>query len=100
MLGVRVAEGPWTERPDVITDLAARRIASDWHAGGGSPSYQFVSTGRIVPELEAELLATLRGCCRMRDFPWTALGELNELILYVRTYGPRDAVENWSLLTW
>lgn len=100
MLGLRVERLPLLEQPGVMTDVAARRIASEWHAGASSPSYQFASTGRITEALEGELVAVFRSALRLPGFDWRALAELNELILYVRTYGPREAVENWSELTW
>lgn len=35
----------------VISDAAARVIASWWHSGGTSDTYAFVSTGYIAPDL-------------------------------------------------
>lgn len=100
MLGLRVENQPTSPPFMPIPDMVARRIASDWHAGGGSPSYQFVSTGRIVEALEGELIETLKAGLKQEEMPWTNLRELSELIFYVRTWGPRPEVENWSKLTW
>lgn len=89
MLGVRV------------DDLAARRIAADWHAGGGSPSYQFVSTGRITDDLAYEVEDCIRFArTRSRIFTDTDLTELHRLLVYIRHHGPRPALPGWSGLTW
>jgi hypothetical protein len=85
----------------MLTDTSARRIASDWHAGGGSPSYQFVSTGRIVPELSIEL-TSCRSFAEARPaiYSETHLNGLGDLLLYVEAKGPRDEMPGWGALNW
>lgn len=85
----------------MLTDTNARRIASDWHAGGGSPSYQFMSTGRIVPELSIEL-TNCRSFAEVRPtlYSESHLHDLGNLLLYVEAKGPRDEMPGWEALNW
>lgn len=92
----------------MISDLEARRIASGWHGGGGSPSYQFLSVGRITPQLKEELedaMSDIHFNAQRGNFPPTHeviidVIELARLIDYVSFHGVRDFAFGWSGLTW
>ena len=75
----------------MITDVQAQRIASDWHSGGGSPLYQFSSTGAIVPGLLAEIDANMRS----DDDAGPNYRELAALKQYVSTIGERGPIADW-----
>lgn len=85
------------DEPPALTDLDARKLACDWHGGGGSALYALCSTGAMrQPALSAEL-----GRARYvngDDAPNAA--ELRALAAYVDRHGPRGPVAGWSDLPW
>lgn len=96
----------------MIDDRTARRIACDWHGGGGSALYALCSTGAIdtgrrdhsaLDEIrddiawcyEQEVGATEHAVyAAMQD------DELRPLMTYVVAHGPRGPVDGWGNLTW
>ncbi len=89
----------------MIQHRTARRIASEWHGGGGSALYALSSTGAIDTawtghDAELEVLRCLDGdeftAALLVGMPRTREREnLHNLLAYVRHYGPRAAVAGW-----
>lgn len=85
----------------MLSDTEARRVASEWHSGGGSPEYVFASTGAITESLHAAIDDTLifahgnLGVYTIKD-----VADLNRLLTYVDHHGVRGPVEGWGDLTW
>lgn len=75
-------------------DLKARRLASEWHSGGGSPLYVLASTGAIVDGVLNEIQESME-TTKLPE--WMELYFLKE---YCRYYGPRGPQEVWGQLTW
>jgi hypothetical protein len=97
--------GPDPEGADtVISDLEARKIASEWHGGGGTALYAFASTGSINTaradhDLENEVLGCVNGALSPQDKSDTLA-----LLAYIRRYtdhhGARGPQPGWNDLTW
>lgn len=85
----------------IITDLAARKIATDWHGGQQSALYALSSTGAIAEGAEAELN---REIIYNRDTQQhticTECQRLADLLAYVLYHGIRGSQPNWSELHW
>lgn len=85
----------------MITDTEARKIASEWHGGGGTALYAFSSTGAIDTaranhDIRQEIL---------NDFASTVPGSddaknLIDLLKYTVDHRTRGPVDGWSSLTW
>lgn len=95
------------ENPAMISDTEARRIASDWHGGGGSALYAFASTGAIDTaradhDIAHELTETAKSESRIapeqRDDP-AGFTNLINLRTYCRRHGKRGPVPGWADLT-
>lgn len=87
-----------------ITDLEARKIASEW-AEGGDYLQQLASTGAITPNTLPflhQLVIEVNAYKHMTIAERTnALTDLFNLIDYVFEYGPtRGPQEGWANLTW
>jgi len=83
----------------MLTDLEARKYASYWHGGGGSPLYALTSTGALVKGVHQEI----DECASFAvDRPHIAsdLEELRQLSDYVKAHYPRGPVDGWSDLRW
>lgn len=77
----------------MITDGAARRIASEYHNGQASDSYSFTSTGTITDP--AALVRDLhRGLAREQ----LTDPDLVALVDYITRTGARGPVSGWSQL--
>lgn len=100
----------------MITDTEARRIASEWHGGGGTALYAFASTGAILGRRDDEydynsaadeIRANLRDNQDQYDRTeltndeyFQNIDDLRGLLLYVLYHGPRGPQPGWSDLTW
>jgi hypothetical protein len=91
----------------MITDLDARRIASEWHGGGGSALYAFASTGAIDTaywshSITDEIWRCLRNDVESRSLEEQipALRDLTALLAYVDHHAERGPVAGWGKLTW
>lgn len=77
-----------------MNEVAARKVASDWHDGQDSATYAFASTGTIRPDLLDELRASLDSM----EETYPAIGadhdELARLISYVEEQSKRVATVN------
>lgn len=75
----------------MITDGAARRIASDYHNGQTSASYSFASTGTIT-DVDSLIRDLQRGLSSDQlDDP-----DLRALTDYITQTGPRGSVSGWA----
>ena len=89
---------------EIISDLEARVIANAWHGGQFTALYSFASTGTISPvsddylgsEVEDEIERELEVCAPLD----LSHHELEALLAYVRSKGPRSAPEGWTNLHW
>lgn len=93
----------------MIQHKTARRIACEWHGGGGSALYVLCSTGAIdtgrndhnaAEEINEgiEYHRVLQG-----DVRYSArrkMAKLSRLLAYVQHYGPRGQVDGWGDMTW
>jgi hypothetical protein len=99
--------------PTMISDLEARKIASEWHGGGGTALYAFTSTGAIDTgnKLVNEIHGNVNGIqVRLNDQGYTAKGQsmmlyieiepLMQLLEYVTHHGTRGPQPGWNDLTW
>lgn len=83
----------------MITDTEARRIASEWHSGGGSPLYQFVSTGTITDDVCDEVDDNLIQL-RFQYIKDGAEQYLADLAHYLSLHNNRGPQDGWSQLSW
>ena len=92
----------------MLSDVEARRIASEWHGGVGSALYVLASTGAIVDGVSGEIYRNILDE-RSRigtDDPdpsredHQGLWDLEGLRSYVRESGRRGPVEGWGNLNW
>jgi hypothetical protein len=94
-----------------LTDLDVRKIASEWHGGGGYPLHILGSSGAI-PDV-ADLVTEIRECIAFIDDPDTRFDEhwtkevaatdreqLVALIDYAERNGKRGEQPGWANLTW
>lgn len=90
----------------MIGHAQARRIACEWHGGGGSALYALCSTGAIdtaradhdlVAEINDNIQAERNTLPTERADPM-GLTNLVNLRTYVRKHGKRGPVEGWSHL--
>ena len=83
----------------MINHRTAQRIASEWHAGGGSALYVFASTGAIQQDPDTYHNRTARDVESEIDIQHMEIGgdtrELTHLLTYITHYGPRPAVPGW-----
>jgi hypothetical protein len=96
----------------MITDLEARKIASDWHGGQGTALYALSSTGAIDSahyshDVSAEIKANIAMVSRCRStqgyrdaYTQEDHENLMALLAYALGYGERNPVDGWSKLTW
>ncbi len=97
----------------MITDTEARKIAAEWHGGGGTALYAFASTGAINTartdhQLAGEVYENILDERRRigTDDPnpnnpeHIGLWDLEGLRVYVKAAGPRGPVPGWADLTW
>jgi len=87
----------------MITDTEARRIADQWHGGGGTALYAFASTGAIDTArsghfIYREITETID--TERRSQQGIATDDLRSLIEYIDYHGPRGPVPGWNNLTW
>lgn len=82
----------------MITDTEARKIASEWHGGGGTALYAFSSTGAIDTAREDhDIESEIRECINSASDE-QEIEKLRDLLRY--TDGQyRSAVPGWSKLT-
>jgi hypothetical protein len=80
-----------------ISDLEARKIASEWHGGQGSSLYALCSTGAIDADVASEITECARSCKGRGGSDFTNLIELRT---YVTRNGPRGPQDGWSNLHW
>jgi len=80
----------------MISDLTARKFASEWHGGQGSPLYALSSTGAIVRGVGEEIANAMY--VNMDDEDNYA--ELSLLLDYVEFNGARGAQKGWGCLSW
>ena len=83
----------------MITDAEAKRIASEWHGGGGTALYALASTGAIDTarwdhRLEFDIISECRRV--VRSGKTEDAKELYSLWEYVAVNGPRGPVDGWS----
>lgn len=98
----------------MLTDTEARKIASEWHGGGGTALYAFASSGAIDTARPdhcafAEVLDALRaelGFARGQAWPSLDVarnapdyGELGELLSYIGHHGTRGPQPGWADLS-
>jgi hypothetical protein len=88
------------EQRPMISDTEARRIASDWHGGGGTALYAFASTGAINTtradhDIENEVLGCVNGALSQQDKTDTL-----KLLAYINTHEDRGPQPGWSDLAW
>lgn len=76
-------------------DLRARRLAADWHGGGGSAMYILCSTGAITEELADEINDCYPSAHDPEDF-----SDIEWLSLYVKERGTRGPIDGWNDLGW
>lgn len=88
----------------MITDTEARRIASEWHGGGGTALYALSSTGAIDPERRKAELADAycqtpksEGRNRQDIINLNTYCVVTCIVADIETRGP---VDGWSTLTW
>lgn len=91
----------------MITDLEARKIASEWHGGGGTALYAFTSTGAIDTARGDHNAATevdnaIADEVARRGGTFDGPDETNlwDLFDYIANTGTRGPVPGWSDLTW
>ena len=86
----------------MITDAQARKIASDWHGGGGSALYALASTGAInTARADHDITAELGDCfADIADNPKRYQEsdgiDLHALATYVRKHRPRGPQPGWA----
>lgn len=80
----------------MITDVEARRIASEWHSGGGSPLYALSSTGAITRHTTAEI----DNCLYVNWDDEPNRRDLQDLRGYVAAHGSRGPIKGWGQLSW
>ena len=85
-----------------LTDQQARRIACDWHGGGGSALYALCSTGAIDTarndhDVAEEITECARSCMGKGGPDFTNLIDLRT---YTRRHGPREPVPGWGQMPW
>ena len=89
----------------MISDLEARKIASEWHSGQTSALYALSSTGAILDHVDTanELTDLAREESNrptdQRNDPASFTNLIN-LRTYVRRHGNRGPQDHWSNLTW
>jgi len=79
-----------------VVDLQARKIASEWHGGGGSALYVLASSGAIVRGVEAEIDDAIY----VNGDDENNLAELSFLREYVDVKGHRGPQRGWGCLSW
>ncbi|MFD9813958.1 hypothetical protein [Streptomyces sp. NPDC059080] len=88
---------------EIISDLDARRIASEWHGGQATALYSLTSCGAILPglggEIDRELRFLLDGGAMTQD-ERDGVAELNRLKRYAQCHGERGARDEWTELDW
>lgn len=99
----------------MITDLEARKIASEWHGGQASALYAFASTGAINAarpdhDIYTEVRACIEGCkptIRDTEQPiderratFREFNKLQQLEVYLDRAGTRGPQPGWSDLRW
>lgn len=83
------------EAQGIISDTAARMIASQFHGGQASAMYSLASTGAInMGGLKPELTQTY---VENTDFPDEA-SKLEYLAIYLLHHGDRGPVDGWHTL--
>ena len=91
----------------MITDTESRKIASEWHGGGGTALYAFSSTGAInTARADHDIIAEINDCRPDGE----SISELWKLVGYVYANSStnpdddeditRGPVEGWSKLPW
>lgn len=80
-----------------LSDQQARRLAFDWHSGGGSPLYQLASTGAINSP-DAQMFTAGEIARTAAHAPDVYQPELAALLRYVQQHGTRPPVKGWSAL--
>jgi hypothetical protein len=82
----------------MITDTQARKIACEWHGGGGSALYALCSSGAIITDgytTMMEIDDASRGPASPED-----IDDLITLADYVMDNLGRGPVDGWSKLSW
>lgn len=81
-------------------DTRARKIASDWHGGGGSAVYALASTGAIDTARDDHNLLDEINDCYPSAHDEDDFQDIEWLTLYVRKRGTRGPVAGWNDLHW
>ena len=91
----------------MITDTKARKIASEWHGGGGTALYAFASTGAIDTaranhDLWQEITDNLNDIANAGRYEDADrhVNELFDLRNYIMHHEARGPVAGWTDLTW
>lgn len=79
----------------IINDTQARKIASEWHSGGGSPLYVLSSTGAISNETVDEINENIREQSTLDGY-----SDLYDLRDYCQYHGIRGPQDGWANLNW
>jgi hypothetical protein len=77
----------------------ARRIASEWHGGGGTALYAFVSTGTVSADMRAEVradLETTHAPESRQHYTEADRRELRALSVYARIYDGQHMPQGWA----
>lgn len=83
-----------------IPHRSARRIASRWHAGGGSALYALTCCGAIDTAYHAhDTAAEVEECIASEADPQERF-RLSQLKEYVTHHRPRGPVPGWSRMPW
>ncbi|MEV3856095.1 hypothetical protein AB0J38_17440 [Streptomyces sp. NPDC050095] len=89
--------------PEIISDLDARKIASEWHGGQATALYSLTSCGAILPGLVGEIDRELWFCLLdgdVTDDDRDGARQLGKLRDYAQHHGERGPVDGWSELNW
>ena len=90
----------------MITDIEARKIASEWHERKGTTLYAFTSTDAIdTARSDHDIDAEIADCeTALSEASSLERGEEDEEVAclrhYVKHHGKRGPVNGWAKLTW
>lgn len=79
-----------------LTDLQARKLASEWHGGGGTKLYVLASSGAILAGVEKEI----DNAIFVNHYESENIQELQALLDYVDSKGRRGPQRGWGCLSW
>lgn len=83
----------------ILRDKTARKIASQWHGGGGSALYALASTGAIdTGRIGHDVRAEIAECRSLDGLTARDNRHLWALDRYVQTKGTRGPVSGWATM--